>query len=92
MSVTISFRVDELLVARLDELARSQGVSRAAYLHSLVSTIVEHDPSLNVARLNQITEYSQAALAGLIEHFIPEKQPDIIALTAQRLEQFHGQK
>jgi hypothetical protein len=92
MSVTISFRVDERLVAHVDGLARSQGVSRAAYLHSVVSTVVERDPSLNVLRLNQTTEYAQAALAALIEHFIADKQPDIIALTAQRLEQFHGQK
>ena len=92
MTFPIQFRFDDDQLRVLDERVRAEGSTRAAFLRSIVSDALTEKPKLNVARLNQTTEYSQTALAALVQHFLGDKQPDIIALTAQRLEQFHGQK
>jgi hypothetical protein len=92
MTFPVQFRFDDDQLRVLDERARAEGITRAAFLRSIVSEALSDKPELNVARLNQITEYSQAALAALVQHFLGDKQTDIIAVTAERLEQFHGQK
>jgi predicted transcriptional regulator len=92
MSVIISFRIDDHVVARLDALARAEGTSRGAYLRDVVSNLVNPQAALNIARFNQVSEYSQAALAALVDKLLPGQQPHIVAMTAQRLEQFHDQK
>ena len=92
VSVILSFRIDRIQADRLDALARAEGVNRCAYIRGVVSAVVQREPTLNIARLNQVTEYSQAALAALVDHLLGDKQSDIIAVTAQRLEQIHGQK
>jgi hypothetical protein len=92
MTFPIQFRFDDDQLRVLDERVRAEGTTRAAFLRSIVSEALSDKPELNVPRLNQVTEYSQAALAALVQHFLGDKQTDIIAVTAERLEQFHGQK
>lgn len=92
MTFPVQFRFDEDQLRRLDARAHAEGTTRAALLPSIVSQALEDSPSVNVRLLSHVIEYSQAALAALVEHFLGDKQTDIIALTAERLEQFHGQK
>ena len=92
MSVIISFRLDQNQADQLDHMARAENTNRGAYLRVLVGSLITPQPALNVMRHNQVSEYSQAALAALVDHFLPDQQPQIITTTAQRLEQFHGQK
>ncbi len=92
MAVPVQFRFDEHLLRLLDERASAQSVTRAALLRDIVARAVNKTPDINVERLNQVTEYNAAAMAVLVEHFIGNRQPEIIAIVAQRLEQFHGQK
>jgi hypothetical protein len=92
MLFPVQFRFDQNLIVLLDQKAAQAGVSRADYLREVVGKAITESPELNITRLNQISEYTAAALAFLIEHFAPEKQHEIIALTGERLEQYHGQK
>ncbi len=92
MTLPVQFRCDEAVAHRLDTLASAQGMTRAELLRSLVTQALRDKPDLNITRLNQVTEYSQAALAALVDKLLPGKQPHIVATTAQRLEKIHGQK
>ena len=92
MTFPVQFRFDADQLRLLDARAHAQGTTRAALLRDIVSQALEGKPDINVGRLNQVTEYSQAALAVIVATLLPEKQQEVIALTAERLEQFHGQK
>ena len=92
MSSPVQFRFDDSLLRLLDERARAERVTRAALLREIVTRALHHNQDLNVARLNQVTEYNAAAIGILVEHIIGDKQPEIIAIVAKRLEQFHGQR
>ena len=92
MSVTISFRIDKSQADALDAVVRELGVNRCAYLRDAVGNLLAQQPSLNIVRLNQVIEYNAAAIGILVEHIIGDKQPEIIAIVARRLEQFYGQR
>ena len=93
MTTTISFRLTADELKRLDGQAREQGLCRGTFVRRIVSEFIAPiERPLNVARLNQTTEYSQAAMAALVDHLLPGAQPMIIATTAERLEMIHGQR
>ena len=92
MTFPVQFRFADDQLRRLDARAQAEGVSRAALLRALVSEALEEKPDINVERLSQTSEYSTAALAVIVANLMPDKQSEIVALTAERLEQFHGQK
>jgi hypothetical protein len=92
MSMTITFRIEESHAEAFDKKLKSLGIKRGTYFRQSVTDFIDEKPVPNVIRQNQLSEYTAAATAFLIEHFAPEKQHEIIALTGQRLEQYHGQK
>ena len=92
MTTIVSFRLTSDDIQRLDERARAQGICRGTLVREIVTAVVAPVERINVKRLNETSEYSQAAMAALVDHLLPGQQNIIIATTAERLEVIHGQK
>lgn len=80
------------IIRQLDAIARARKTTRAAVLRDAVTGYCddyEAGPETR-RRMAMVAEYSQAALDVILRERYPQRVDQVVAVTAERMEKFHG--